>query len=74
MLNMNIFEVFSLYKCCYNLGQKVGDKLKKLSEIVFSMEWFAADFLQFFTTKYQNLAFGWTTGYSPSSPKSFGNS
>ena len=32
-----------------NLGQKVGDKLTKLSKIGFSMEWFKADFLQFFT-------------------------
>ena len=39
-----------------NLGQKVGDKLTKLSKIGFSMEWFTADFLQFFTKKCQNLA------------------
>ena len=52
----------------YNLGQKVGDKLTKLSKVGFSMECFTADFLQFFTKKCQNLAFGWTTGYSPSNP------
>ena len=52
----------------YNLGQKVGDKFTKLSKIGFSMECFAADFLQFFTKKGQNLAFRWMTGYSPSNP------
>ena len=52
----------------YNLGQEVGDKLMKLSKIGFSMEWFTAGFLQFFTKKCQNLAFGWRTGYSPSNP------
>ena len=72
-----------------NLGQKVGDKLTKLSKIGFSMECFTADFLQLFTKKCQNLAFGWTTGYLLSNPsmsgifwkfpkilslKSFGNS
>ena len=41
-----------------NLGQKVGDKLTKLSKIGFSIERFTADFLQFFTKKRQNLAFG----------------
>ena len=52
----------------YNLGQRVGvgDKLKKLSKIGSFMESFTADFLQFFTKKCQNLAFGWTAGYSPS--------
>ena len=63
-----------------NLGQKVGDKLTKLTKIGFSIEFSAAD---------QNLVFGWTAGYSPSNPsisgiflkfpnflslKSFGNS
>ena len=65
----------------YNLGQKVGDKLTKLSEIGFSMEWFTADFLQFFTknvkiwllvgrlgTRHQIQAFQGFFG------KSFGNS
>ena len=52
----------------YNLGQKVGDKFTKLNKIGFSMECFTADFLQFFTEKRQNLAFGWTAGYSPSNP------
>ena len=51
-----------------NFRQKVGDKLTKLSKIGFSMEWFTADFLQFFTKKSQNLAFGWMTGYSSSNP------
>ena len=55
-------------KYAYNLGQKVGDKLTKLSKTGFSMDWFTADFLQFFTKKCQNLASGWTTGYSPSNP------
>ena len=73
----------------YNLGQKVGDKLMKLSKIGFPMECFTADFLRFFTKKRQNLAVGWTAEYSPSNPsisgiflkfpnflslKSFGNS
>ena len=52
------------YETCitYNLGQKVRDKLTKLSKIGFSMECFTADFLRFFTKKCQNLAFGWTAG------------
>ena len=41
----------------YNLGQKVGDKLTKLSKIGFSTEFFTAEFLRFFTKKRQNLAF-----------------
>ena len=53
----------------YNLGQKVGDKFTKLSKIGFSMEWFTADFLQFFTKKHQNLGFRWTAGYSQSNPR-----
>ena len=52
----------------HNLGQKVGDKFTKLSKIGFSMECFTADFYRFFTKKRQNLAFGWTAGYSPSKP------
>ena len=51
-----------------NLGQKVGDKLTKLTKIGFSIEFSAADFLRFFTKTRQNLAFGWTAGYSPSNP------
>ena len=35
----------------------------KLSKIGFSMECFTADFLQFFTKKRKNLAFGWTPGH-----------
>ena len=49
----------------YNLGQKVGDKFTKLSEISFSLECFTDDVLQFFTKKRQNLE---TAGYSPSNP------
>ena len=52
----------------YNLGQKIGDKFTKSSKIGFSMECFTADFLQFFTEKGQNLAFGWMAGYLPSNP------
>ena len=52
----------------YNPGQKVGDKFIKLSKIGFSMACFTTDFLQFFSKKHQNLAFGWTAGYSPSHP------
>ena len=51
-----------------NLGQKVRDKLTKLSKIGFSMECFTADFLQFFYKKCQNLDFGWTAGNSSSNP------
>ena len=40
----------------------------KLSKIRFSMEYFTADFLRFFTNKRQNLAFGWMAGYSPPNP------
>ena len=48
----------------YNLGQKFGDKLMKLSKIGFLTECFAANFLQFLTRERQNLAPGWTPGYS----------
>ena len=68
----------------YNIGQKVGDKRTKLTEIGFAMECFTADFSQFFTKKRQDLAFEWMVGYSPSNPsisgifviitKSFGES
>ena len=57
---------FAKHVC--NLGQKVGDKFTKLSKTDFSIECFTADFLQFFTKKSQNLAFGWTTGNWPSNP------
>ena len=40
----------------HNLGQKVGDKLAKLSKTGFSMECFTAGFLQFFIKKRQDLA------------------
>ena len=52
----------------YNLGQDVADKFTKLSKIGFSIDCFTADCLRLFTVKRQNLAFGWTTGYSPSNP------
>ena len=52
----------------YNLGQKVGAKLTKLSQIGSSMECFTGDFLRFFTQNCQNLAFGWAAGYLPSNP------
>ena len=45
-------------KIPYNLGQKVVDIFTKLNKIVFSMECFTTDVLQFFTKKGQNLAFG----------------
>ena len=50
----------------YNLGQRVADKLTKLSKVGFSMECFTADFLRFFTEKCHNLAFDWMSGYSTS--------
>ena len=53
-----------------NLGQKVGEKLTKLSKIGFSMECFAVDILQIFTKKRQNLAFELVAGYSLSTPRS----
>ena len=49
---------FKLFNTSFNLGQKVGEKLTKLSNIGFSMECFTADM-----SKCQNLAFGWTPGY-----------
>ena len=52
----------------YDLGQKVGDKFMKLSKKGFSMDCFTTDFSRFFTKKRQNLALGWTAGYSPSNP------
>ena len=59
MLTSSIFQF-------NNLGQKVGDKFTKLSKIGFFMECFTSDFLQFFSKKRQNLTFGWTAGYAPS--------
>ena len=44
----------------YNLGLRIENKFTKFSKISFSMKCFTADFLQFFTKKLQNLAFGWT--------------
>ena len=38
----------------YNYGQKVVDKFKKLSKIVFSMECFAADFLWLASENFKN--------------------
>ena len=35
----------------YNLGQKIVEKLKKLSKLVFSMEYFTADCSQFLGTR-----------------------
>ena len=55
----------------YNLGQKVWDKLTKLSKTGFPMECFTADFLQLFPQKRQNLPFGWTAGFSPLKSKHF---
>ena len=63
---------FILENQMYNLRQKVEDKFTKLSKIGFSTECFTADFLQFFTKKRQNLAFGLTAGYSPSNPRILG--
>ena len=56
------FSHFLIYFCrsnkvTNNFGQKVGDKLTKLSKIGFSMECFTAGFLRFFTKTSQNLAF-----------------
>ena len=51
-----------------NLEQKVGDKFTKLIKIGFSIEYFTADFSQFFPEKCQNSTFGWTAVYSPSNP------
>ena len=54
------------FKNGYNLGQKVGAKFTKLSEIGFLMEFFTTDFLQPFRKKRQNLTFRWAAGCSPS--------
>ena len=54
--------------CLYNLEQSVADKFTKLSKTGYFMECFTADFLQFYTKKRQNLAYGSTAGYSPSNP------
>ena len=40
---------------CYNLGQKVVDKLTKLSKIGFSMECFTDGFLRFFVSLWQSV-------------------
>ena len=63
---------FVKFVLIYNLGQKIGDKFTKLRKIGFSMECVTADFLQFFTKKRQNLAFGWPAGNSPSNPSILG--
>ena len=65
--HLEIMLLFTKYTI-HNLGQKVGDKFTKLGKIGFSMEYFTADFLQFFNKKRQNLTFGWTAGYSPLNP------
>ena len=52
-----------------NISEKVGEKFTKLTKRVFSMECFTADFLQFFTRRHQNLAFGRAAGYSQSNPR-----
>ena len=52
-----------------NLVQRVGDKFSKLRKLGFSMECFTDDFLQVFTKKCQNLAFGWMAGYLQSNPR-----
>ena len=72
--NMHLFtdKISAMNFMGYNLGQKVGDKLMKLSKIGLSMECFTADVLQFFTEKRQNLAFGWTAEYLPSNPRNPG--
>ena len=53
-----------------DLRQKVADKFTKLSKIgyFFEIDFFEFDFLRLFTEERQNLAFGWTAGYSPSNP------
>ena len=43
-------------------------QIHKINKIDFFMESFTADFLQFFLKRRQNLAFGWTAGYSSSKP------
>ena len=46
----------------------VGNKFTTLSEVVFPIECFTADFSQFLMEKRQRLVFEWTTGYSESNP------
>ena len=62
----------NIFAAALNLGQKFLDKFTILSQIGFSMEWFTAHFLRFFTKKRQNLAFGWQAGFSPSNPSILG--
>ena len=45
-----------------NLGQRVGDKLTKLSKIGFSMECFTADFFAIFFQKKSKFGF-WLGGW-----------
>ena len=47
---------------CFNPGQKVGDKLTKLSKTGSSMECFTSDFLRFFTKKCQIWLLGGRLG------------
>ena len=63
-----IFNVPGYRENTYNLAQKAWDKFTKLGKIGIFMKCFTADYLQFFTKKRQNLAFGWTAGYLPSNP------
>ena len=63
-IELGIFELQS--------WTKRWSKFTKLSKIGFSMEYFTANLLQFFTEKRQNLAFGWTAGQSPSNPSIVG--
>ena len=51
-----------------NLGQKLGDKLTKLSEIGFAMECFTSEIFVIFSQKCQNLAFGLRARFSLSNP------
>ena len=51
-----------------NLGQKIVDKLTKLSETDFSVECFTSDFWRFLSKKCQNLPFGCLAEYSLSNP------
>ena len=62
--NAFLVLVFGFHISSYNLGLKVVHKFTKLSKLGFSMKFFTADILRFFTEKRQNFAFGWPAEYS----------
>ena len=64
--NMRLF--FSRDKIWLQSWTKCSRQIHKTEQNRFFYGMFYADFLRFFTKKRQNLAIGWTTGYSSSNP------